>query len=230
MLAAKTDSPHWDAENGVWVGERAACIEDEILPDPLWIFGYGSLCWRPEASFSTFEHRPGRISGWARLFAQRSMDHRGTPASPGLVVTAVSDEDLQVLNYYNEDQEPSITHGVAYCIPKDKAQEVLADLDYREKGGYMRAVVEVTFTDGSGQASALLYTGAVTNPNFYLPGSLDEAAEIIATAHGPSGPNKEYLFNLADYLRPSKPQSFKYFFKYGKLKIRQIPKPLPLWK
>ena len=54
-------------------------------PSPLWIFGYGSLCWKPE--FPHDEQIVGRITGWTRRFAQRSADHRGTPEAPGLVAT-----------------------------------------------------------------------------------------------------------------------------------------------
>ena len=48
---------------------------------------------------------------------------------------------------------------------------------------------------------ALLYTGTVDNPNFDAEGSLDALASTIARSTGPSGPNKEYLFNLCDFLR-----------------------------
>ena len=39
------------------------------------------------------------------------------------------------------------------------------------------------------------------NENWLGPASLEELAAQIATAHGPSGPNCEYVFRLADAIR-----------------------------
>lgn len=58
---------------------------------------------------------------------------------------------------------------------------------------------------GSGGARAptraLLYTATTDNPNFFLSSSLEEAADTIASAVGPSGPNSDYLFSLSEYLQ-----------------------------
>ena len=84
--ALSMSTPQWDAVNGVWKGDRAAASDSFQPPKPLWIFGYGSLCWK--ADFVHAETRVGFVRGWRRFFAQRSADHRGTPAAPGLVATA----------------------------------------------------------------------------------------------------------------------------------------------
>ena len=149
-------------------------------------------------------------------FAQRSMDHRGTPAAPGLVVTLVETPALRALPGFDAVARELADEvvGVAYRVPDDDAARVLAELDFREKGGYSRRVVDVTRVgrdasegDASGaSARCLLYSATVDNPNFWWGDDgkgldLDKAASTIATAAGPSGPNLEYLRNLAMFLR-----------------------------
>lgn len=58
----------------------------------------------------------------------------------------------QALGERTSDDPPSKTQGVAYLVPDDKVEEVLAGLDFREKGGYTRAVVDV-FPAGGEQRS-----------------------------------------------------------------------------
>ena len=136
------------------------------------------------------------------MFAQRSTDHRGTPEAPGLVATIVENAVLQDLPGAHANDR---TLGRAFIVPDDQSKEVLAELDFREKGGYTRQVVDVEkLADGS-SVKALLYSGTTDNPNFWWGDDgrgldLDAAAAIIATAVGPSGPNVEYLQNLAQWL------------------------------
>lgn len=53
------------------------------------------------------------------------------------------DVTWQALGVRSAGDPPSRTHGVAYRVPEDKVEDVLSDLDFREKGGYTRAVVDV---------------------------------------------------------------------------------------
>lgn len=149
--------------------------------DQLWVFGYGSLIFK--ADFPYLERRPARISGWARRFWQGSHDHRGTPEAPGRVVTLIPQED-------------AVCEGMAYLI----SQEVLDHLDYREKNGYLRALVEMTFPDST-TAEGLVYIATQDNAAFLGPATEAEIARQIAHSTGPSGPNRDYLLRLAQALR-----------------------------
>lgn len=161
----------------------------------IWLFGYGSLIWK--ADFPFLERRPACIHGWERRFWQASHDHRGTPEAPGRVVTLVR-------------RPEAVCHGMAYRI----TPEVLGPLDVREKNGYLREVTTLHFlapdehVPGGGSpdqtrhahAEGLVYIATEHNAAFLGEAPLDAIVEQIATAHGPSGPNRDYLLNLAEAL------------------------------
>lgn len=147
----------------------------------IWLFGYGSLIWK--ADFAYLERRSAYIAGWERRFWQGSHDHRGTLEAPGRVVTLTP-------------APGAICHGMAYRI----TPETLAPLDHREKNGYLREITSMHFADGS-EAQGLVYMATDDNPAFLGPAPLEAMARQIASAVGPSGPNRDYLINLASALR-----------------------------
>lgn len=157
----------------------------------MWIFGYGSLIWKP--GFDWLERRVGFVSGWRRRFYQGSYDHRGVPGNPGRVVTLLP-------------ADAAATWGVAFRIEGDEADRVLAKLDHREKGGYERHHVPV-FRGVPGQNTervvdrAIMYVATETNPNYLGPASPTDIAHQVRDAKGPSGPNTEYVMRLAESLR-----------------------------
>jgi len=97
--------------------------------------------------------------------------------------------------------------GVCYRVGEADVESVLGNLDFREKGGYTRDVVEVTPVEvGRPAVRALLYTANPDNPHFSPPASLrsrdslEATAALIAEAVGPSGDNAYYLLQLAAFL------------------------------
>lgn len=134
--------------------------------------------------------KPGYVKGFIRRFYQNSIDHRGIPEKPGRVVTLVKTMD-----------EESRVYGMGYKIPDDKIDEVLSHLDYREKNGYNR--YETTFypLDESDPKATIVYVANEQNPSWNKNQNLNAIATQIYTAHGPSGRNIEYVYNLCDAMR-----------------------------
>jgi glutathione-specific gamma-glutamylcyclotransferase len=151
-----------------------------------WIFGYGSLIWRPEFPYAA--RRPAVLPGWTRRFWQGSTDHRGVPGAPGRVVTLVPEASGEVW-------------GAAYQVAPDVRNEVLAALDVREKGGYERHEVTLVTVDDKAPLPALVYLAGPHNPEYLGAAPVPAIAHQIARAAGPSGKNPEYVFRLAEALR-----------------------------
>jgi cation transport protein ChaC len=129
----------WDSENGVWIGDKAIFSEQKI-PSPLYLFGYGSLLWRP-GDLSEYESYSCLCDGWQRLFAQRSSDHRGSVEFPGFVCTLVEESFLarnsnSITSFQSKGKIEC--SGLVWKIPDDKVEATIKELDYRERGGYHR--------------------------------------------------------------------------------------------
>lgn len=157
----------------------------------VWVFGYGSLVWRPDFPFA--DRRPAYIEGWARRFWQGSTDHRGVPGAPGRVVTLVPAADMRCW-------------GMAYRIAAAERAAVLAHLDYREKGGYRMDSIVLHFAAARGAGTplpteGLVYHATPDNPNYLGPAAPEAIAAQVRASHGPSGPNVDYVLRLAEALR-----------------------------
>ena len=149
-----------------------------------WIFGYGSLIWRPAFAYEV--SRKAALRGWRRRFWQASPDHRGVPEAPGRVVTLVPDPQ-------------AVCWGMAFRVPERLWDPIIAELDHRERNGYTRRAVELEFEDGIA-THAITYVANADNPSYVGPAPLVAMVHQIAHAHGPSGSNREYLTRLAEHL------------------------------
>lgn len=175
----------------------------------MWVFGYGSLIWKADFPFKT--KLVGYIKGYKRRFYQHSVDHRGRPHKPGRVVTLIQ-----------SDPEDSVW-GVAYEIYEKDEDTVTAHLDYREKTGYrkqsvmfypiykaensrenIKDVSNISKIDLS-PFELMIYIGTEDNEWFAGPANMEDIARQILDSEGPSGTNREYLYNLAESMRRMAP-------------------------
>ncbi|KAJ8942670.1 hypothetical protein NQ314_009992 [Rhamnusium bicolor] len=154
----------------------------------MWVFGYGSLVWKVDFPYE--EKILGYVKGYDRRFYQFSTDHRGTPANPGRVVTLIPGNDS------------SKVYGIAYKIKKSDIETVLNHLDFREKGGYERKTVIFYPKDKELEPFEMtIYLASHNNCNYAGPANIDAIAEQVMNSVGPSGPNIDYVCNLATAMR-----------------------------
>ena len=139
-----------------------------------------------------------------------SEDHRGTPSSPGRVVTLIERSFWETLGE-GPTKAPERVYGAAYRIPPGHVKEVQEYLDIREINGYSIQYTSFYLSPPTSLTSAsdnsrpliekcLVYIGLPSNPQFLGRQQPQDVAEVIATSTGPSGANAEYLFMLEDSL------------------------------
>lgn len=161
----------------------------EAMGGGFWVFGYGSLMWNP--GFDYLERVPARLDDYARSFALASHRYRGTPESPGLVLGL--------------DWQPGAhCDGIAFRICPTRDRPTRDYLHHREMvtRSYIEVVRPVSLRRGDAQepAEAMAYVLDRTHPQYVGRQSLEAQAGIIAQAHGPAGPNREYLMNTVTHL------------------------------
>lgn len=176
---------------GFFQGTVIRMKPQDIVKDKnsLWIFGYGSLVWKPDFVYK--RRKVGYIKGYKRRFWHGDDFHRGNKEKPGRVATLV------------EDQE-ACTWGVAYEVPESQMEESLQYLNIREVmlGGYITEIVEFTPKEKShSPLLALVYIATSDNPIYLGPASDVEIAAQISISRGKTGHNIEYLLRLAEFMR-----------------------------
>ena len=153
---------------------------------PLWIFGYGSLMWRP--GFAHDRAVRARIEGWRRGFCIYSTHHRGTHARPGLVLAL---------------DRGGACSGLAFRVPAQDAAITLAYLRAREQvnGVYREQPVKARLDDGSGETiDAIAYVAERHHPSYAGRLSLVDQVRLIRGTAGISGPNLLYLISTLQRL------------------------------
>ena len=153
--------------------------------DPLWVFGYGSLMWRP--GFPFLRSQPAVLRGYHRSFCIYSHIWRGTVEKPGLVLGLT---------------EGGSCRGVAFEVAPGDRLEVLDYLHDRELGtyAYLPLTLPVDLPGEMDPIGAYCFVADTTHPQYAGDLPQAEAVEIIMEASGKGGLNRDYLINTVKEL------------------------------
>lgn len=154
---------------------------DQASDHDLWVFGYGSLMWRP--GFDFIERVQARLIGEHRSLCVYSFVHRGTPEKPGLVLGL---------------DRGGACRGIAYRVAAAKRDETIAYLRDREQvTAVYREVTRSVWLENSERARISAITYAVDRSHAQYAGKLTLAEQLrfVRQGHGRSGINSDYVIS-----------------------------------
>jgi len=154
-----------------------------------WVFGYGSLMWRP--GFPFIDRRTAVLHGRRRAFCIYSVHHRGTYERPGLVLGLAPGGAVR---------------GMAYRVAAGEWEAVYAYLREREQPTetYFETWRDVKIDngpEGGEKTPALVFLSDMKHAQWAGALTLEQQAQLIAGARGLSGRNIDYLSDLVLHLR-----------------------------
>jgi cation transport protein ChaC len=150
----------------------------------LWVFGYGSLMWRP--GFPHIERRHAHLHGYHRSLCVLSHVHRGTPERPGLVLGL---------------DRGGRCHGMAFRVVADEIEATVRYLRERElvTSVYRERRLPIRLDDGTA-VEALAYVVDRRHPQYAGRLPEDELLRLVRQGQGVSGANPDYVRSTHDHL------------------------------
>lgn len=168
--------------------DPAAMLEQALAEwggrEDLWIFGYGSLIWRPEFDF--LERRSARVHGWHRALKMWSRINRGTPERPGLVFGLLTG---------------GCCKGVVFRIARADGGATLARLWRREMANAVYDPRWLAARTAQGPVRALAFTLSRKSPSHTGELTQDEYCSIFAAATGIYGTTHDYAHRTLEELQ-----------------------------
>ena len=154
--------------------------------DPIWVFAYGSLLWKPAGDIS--EQRRSTAFGWHRSFCMEMRRWRGSPEQPGLMMAL--------------RRGGSCTGLAQRPLGRDR-HDVMVRLLRREIGGPMGyaalRLLELHSDDGPLRALCFYADPPEVSDRPELP--IEQVASILARACGHAGSGAEYLYRTVAALQ-----------------------------
>jgi glutathione-specific gamma-glutamylcyclotransferase len=145
----------------------------------LWVFGYGSLMWRP--GFAYLERVPARLVGLHRALCVFSFVHRGTPERPGLVLGL---------------DRGGMCRGIAYRVAATARAATIDYLRSREQvtSVYLEIMRQIELEEPARRrVRALCYTVDKSHVQYAGRLTLAESLHHVRQGHGSSGANRDYV-------------------------------------
>ncbi|HTP92592.1 MAG TPA: gamma-glutamylcyclotransferase [Xanthobacteraceae bacterium] len=145
----------------------------------LWVFGYGSLMWRPDFEF--LERVEARLVGLHRALCVFSFVHRGTPERPGLVLGL---------------DRGGACRGIAYRVAASARTKTIDYLRAREQvtSVYIETMRRIELEDEARrQVRALCYTVDRGHVQYAGRLTLAEQLHYVRQGHGRSGADRDYV-------------------------------------
>ena len=154
--------------------------------DDLWVFGYGSLMWRP--GFDYEERVPARLVGLHRALCVYSFVHRGTPERPGLVLGL---------------DRGGMCRGIAFRVAADLRGKTIDYLRAREQvtSVYLETVRRVELEENARrQVRALCFIVDRNHEQYAGRLTLAECVRHVRQGQGSSGNNRDYVLETVQAL------------------------------
>lgn len=182
MIAARFTAPVTDDLTAHRLVDEATmdAALDEMLAthagSDLWVFGYGSLMWKPEMDFA--EARPALLNGWHRRFCLWQWRYRGSRDCPGLMLAL---------------DRGGACRGIAYRLAGPDIRGKVAGVWKREMIGNGYRPRWLPLATMAGKLRALVFTVNAESERYAGRVSDEIVADYIAKASGQAGPSAEYL-------------------------------------
>jgi cation transport protein ChaC len=149
----------------------------ESVHEDLWVFGYGSLMWRP--GFEFIERREARLIGAHRALCIYSFFHRGTPERPGLVLGL---------------DHGGACRGIAFRVAAAERAATIRYLRAREQVTMIyRECLRQVWLESDHPVSALCYMVDRGHAQYAGRLTLDQQLHHVRGNHGHSGANQDYV-------------------------------------
>lgn len=163
---------------------RSVLTNSKNADSDLWVFGYGSLIWRP--GFAYIDSALAWVHGYHRSLCIFSHVHRGTPERPGLVLGLDRGGSCQ---------------GVAFRVA---ARDRASTIDYlRERelvtSVYLERTLRLRLADGE-TVPALAFVVDRRHCQYAGRLPLEDMTRLVSEGVGINGDNPAYVRNTYEHL------------------------------